>query len=66
MQFIQRKGNTTLREIAEFIASKKFAKVDLRDEDIACIIQTLVYDGRVDTVRLVVASVHMPQRTCLM
>mmetsp|Transcript_8655 Transcript_8655/g.23255 ORF Transcript_8655/g.23255 Transcript_8655/m.23255 type:complete len:285 (-) Transcript_8655:628-1482(-) len=50
MQFIQRKGNTTLREIGEFIASKKFAKVDLRDEDIHSIIQTLVYDGRVDTV----------------
>lgn len=116
--FVTRKGDTTLREVADFIAAKKFAKVrvlvmfvcvlehdsqnscryvacwrakrwyletcgleegccsweggaahastnihapnkcmlllwsqvDLRDEDIHSIIQTLIYDGRVDVV----------------
>mmetsp|Transcript_2613 Transcript_2613/g.4451 ORF Transcript_2613/g.4451 Transcript_2613/m.4451 type:complete len:284 (+) Transcript_2613:174-1025(+) len=50
LSFINRKGDTTLREIAAFIAAKKFAKVELRDEDINCIVQTLIYDGVVDAV----------------
>jgi len=52
MQYIQKMGSPTLREIGAFIAKKGFAKVDLRDEDIYCIIQTLVFDGRVDQVRV--------------
>ncbi len=37
-------------QVALFIRNKGFSKVDLRLEDIQCIINTLIYDGRVDEV----------------
>mmetsp|Transcript_6760 Transcript_6760/g.14940 ORF Transcript_6760/g.14940 Transcript_6760/m.14940 type:complete len:285 (-) Transcript_6760:528-1382(-) len=49
-QYIQRQGDTTLSDIAAFIRLKGFSKVDLREEDIGSIVNTLIYDGRVDQV----------------
>lgn len=50
-QYIQHQGDATLRDITSFIRNKGFSKVDLREEDIHSIVNTLVYDGRVDPVR---------------
>lgn len=49
-QYIVRQGDTTLKEIALFIRAKGFSKVDLGQEDILTIVNTLIYDGRVDMV----------------
>ncbi len=40
----------TLSEIQRFVSSKGFAKVELREEDIQMILDTLVYDGRLEQV----------------
>ncbi|EFJ44657.1 hypothetical protein VOLCADRAFT_118667 [Volvox carteri f. nagariensis] len=50
--YIKRKDkvSSSLGEIAAFIRSRGFSKVELRIEDIHTIIMTLVYDGRVDEV----------------
>jgi hypothetical protein len=50
-QYIQRQGDTTLKDIAMFVRSRGFSKVELREEDIHSIVNTLLYDGRVDQVR---------------
>jgi len=50
LPFYSHQGETTLREIAMFIRNKGFSKVDLREEDVHSIVNTLVYDGRVDPV----------------
>lgn len=49
-RYIDRQGDATLTDIASFIASKGFSKVDLREEDVLSIVNTLVYDGRVDAI----------------
>lgn len=49
-QYIQRIGEATLDDVASHIRSRGVSKVDLRSEDIASILQTLVYDGRLDSV----------------
>ncbi|GAX75508.1 hypothetical protein CEUSTIGMA_g2951.t1 [Chlamydomonas eustigma] len=49
-QYIQRQGDTTLKHIAMFVRSRGFSKVELREEDILSIVNTLLYDGRVDQV----------------
>ena len=48
--YLQRQGDTTLKDIAKFIRAKGFSRVDLREEDIQTIVQTLIYDGRIDQV----------------
>lgn len=50
-QYISRQKDTTISEIAAFIKSKGLAKVALQDCDVESIVQTLVFDGRVDQVR---------------
>eukprot|EP00873_Tetraselmis_striata_P028789 jgi/Tetstr1/449053/TSEL_036268.t1 len=49
-RYIDRQGDATLTDISAFIATKGFSKVDLRDEDVLSIVNTLVYDGRVDCI----------------
>lgn len=49
-KYIQHQGDTTVQDVAMFIRNKGFSKVDLREEDIHSIINTLIYDGRVDQV----------------
>lgn len=46
--YIVRQGRASLRDLAAFIRAKAFAKVELSPEDIETIVNTLVYDGRVD------------------
>ncbi|KAL6751999.1 RNA polymerase Rpc34 subunit-domain-containing protein [Haematococcus lacustris] len=48
--FILKRGDTTLRQIAAHIKAQPAITVSLADEDIGMIIQTLVYDGTIDTV----------------
>ncbi|GLI65586.1 hypothetical protein VaNZ11_009160 [Volvox africanus] len=48
--YIQRQKDTSLGDIAAFIRSRGFSKVELRIEDIHTIVMTLVYDGRIDEV----------------
>jgi DNA-directed RNA polymerase III subunit RPC6 len=50
LRFIQKQGDATLEEIAAFIKGRGFSKVDLREEDILSIVNTLLYDGRVTSV----------------
>lgn len=49
-QFIKQRGEATVREVADHIRSRGVSKVELRVEDIAMIVNTLVYDGRLDPV----------------
>eukprot|EP00877_Chromochloris_zofingiensis_P008174 jgi/Chrzof1/360/Cz01g13030.t1 len=49
-KFVSIQGDTTLASIASFISSKGFAKVELRQDDIKMILDTLIYDGRIDQV----------------
>lgn len=49
-RYIEKQGDATLSEIAGFIQSRGFSKVNLHAEDVLSILNTLVYDGRVDTV----------------
>ncbi|GFH33348.1 DNA-directed RNA polymerase III subunit RPC6, partial [Haematococcus lacustris] len=48
--YILKRGDTTLRQIAAHIKAQPAITVSLADEDIGMIIQTLVYDGTIDTV----------------
>ena len=41
----------TVPEIAAFVRARGFAKVELQEGDIESIVQTLVFDGRVDQAR---------------
>ena len=49
-RYIENQGDATLAEVATFIQSRGFSKVDLRQDDVLSIVNTLVYDGRVETV----------------
>jgi len=49
-QFIHKQGDVTLGDVVEFIHSRGFVKVDLREEDVLSVINSLVYDGRIDSV----------------
>ncbi|MEW5309845.1 MAG: hypothetical protein WDW38_001696 [Sanguina aurantia] len=49
-KFIVRNADCTLVEVAEFIQSRGFSKVDLRQEDVQMILNTLYYDGRIEFV----------------
>ena len=50
LRFIEKQGDATLEEIATFIQSRGFSKVELRQEDILSIVNTLLFDGRVTAV----------------
>mmetsp|Transcript_31278 Transcript_31278/g.99768 ORF Transcript_31278/g.99768 Transcript_31278/m.99768 type:complete len:291 (+) Transcript_31278:254-1126(+) len=47
-RYIVKEGCASLPDIAEFVASREISKVDLREEDVLSIVNTLVYDGKVD------------------
>mmetsp|Transcript_8850 Transcript_8850/g.25517 ORF Transcript_8850/g.25517 Transcript_8850/m.25517 type:complete len:282 (-) Transcript_8850:212-1057(-) len=49
-RYIEQQGDATLAEVATFIQSRGFSKVDLRQDDVLSVVNTLVYDGRVETV----------------
>lgn len=49
-RYIRHQGDATLKDLASFVRSKGFSKVDLRLEDIEMVVNTLIYDGRVDQV----------------
>merc|ERR1712150_30103 len=49
-RYIEKQGDATLADIAAFIQSKGFSKVDLRLEDVNSIVLTLLYEGRIDTI----------------
>ena len=50
-RYISDKGDgVTLEEIAEFICEKNISTVELRMEEVNQIVDTLVYDGRVDAI----------------
>ena len=49
--YVLRQKDATVPEIAAFVRARGFAKVELQEGDIESIVQTLVFDGRVDQAR---------------
>eukprot|EP00743_Colponemidia_sp_Colp-15_P002428 GILK01002632.1.p1 GENE.GILK01002632.1~~GILK01002632.1.p1 ORF type:complete len:289 (-),score=49.54 GILK01002632.1:117-956(-) len=49
LTYIQKKKAPTLQDIANAMRSSGFVKVELREEDIEMIVQTLIYDGKVES-----------------
>ena len=43
-------GTASLAEISSFIKDKRLSKVHLRDENVKSVLDTLVYEGRIDEV----------------
>jgi len=50
-KFIASKGWTTLEEISRFIQTSGVSKVELKPEEIKAIVQTLIYDGKVEEIK---------------
>ena len=50
VNFIYSKDRVTLEEVSEFISSSKLSHVELRADDVLQIVDTLVYDGKVDVI----------------
>ncbi|BDA42720.1 DNA-directed RNA polymerase III subunit RPC6 [Coccomyxa sp. Obi] len=48
-KYIDNEGEATLEEVADFIRTKGFSRVELRDEDVLCILRTLEFDGLVES-----------------
>ncbi|KAL3142603.1 hypothetical protein ABBQ38_002920 [Trebouxia sp. C0009 RCD-2024] len=48
--FIKQAGEASLEEVSAFIHDKGISKIQLRDEDVMMILETLEFDGRVDRI----------------
>lgn len=49
--FIEQEGSVTLETLAAFVRSSGISNVELKDEDVQQVIDTLIYDGKVDKVK---------------
>ena len=50
VKFICSKDRVTLEEVSDFVRSSKLSHVELRSDDVLQIVNTLVYDGRIDEI----------------
>jgi DNA-directed RNA polymerase III subunit RPC6 len=57
---IEQEGSVTLESMATFIRNSGMSNVELKDEDVQQIIDTLIYDGKVDKVKD--AAISIPGR----
>lgn len=51
VKFIYSRDRVTLSEVSEFVRSSKLSHVELGDDDVLQIVNTLVYDGKVDDIK---------------
>eukprot|EP00297_Palpitomonas_bilix_P010180 CAMPEP_0113869576 /NCGR_PEP_ID=MMETSP0780_2-20120614/1612_1 /TAXON_ID=652834 /ORGANISM="Palpitomonas bilix" /LENGTH=287 /DNA_ID=CAMNT_0000854767 /DNA_START=108 /DNA_END=968 /DNA_ORIENTATION=+ /assembly_acc=CAM_ASM_000599 len=51
LSLIQNKGVVGLDDIAQFIRTSGISKVELRQEDFQMLVDTLIYDGKVEAIR---------------
>jgi len=50
VKFICSKDRVTLEEVSDFVRSSKLSHVELASEDVLQIVNTLVYDGKIDAI----------------
>ena len=51
MKFILARGKVTLEDVCDFVKQTKLSHVELGQEEVLQIVNTLVYDGKVDAAR---------------
>lgn len=49
-KFIKQEGDPTLEDVSTFIHDKGISRVQLRDEDVMMILNTLEYDGQIEKI----------------
>ncbi|ELR21595.1 DNA-directed RNA polymerase III 34kD-subunit family protein, putative [Acanthamoeba castellanii str. Neff] len=50
-RYIEQEGSVTLESMASFVRNSGMSNVELKDEDVQQILDTLIYDGKVDKVK---------------
>ncbi|EIE24611.1 RNA polymerase Rpc34 [Coccomyxa subellipsoidea C-169] len=61
-KYIENEGVATLEEVADFVRTKGFSRVELRDADVLCILRTLEFDGLVESSLSDDGEVYRPAR----